>query len=102
MIARPSQPVPESSRPICDETVLAPGARRAELALLLAVGALRALRANTARPVAQDGEPDPDAAVEPARFPLAALAPAEPACGNTRARVPPAGRVPTRQPETKP
>jgi hypothetical protein len=77
-----------------DPATMAPVARLAEIARLLAVGALRALWANTARCVAMAADRAPSAPRGPAENPLAALAPAEPACGNTRARVPPAGRVP--------
>jgi hypothetical protein len=77
-----------------DPATMAPVARLAEIARLLAVGALRALWANTARCVAKAADQSPIASTGPAQKGLDAGAPAEPACGNTRARVPPVGRVP--------
>ena len=97
MIARSHDPRDQSS----DVSSLAPDARRAELARLLAVGALRALWRNVARPVAKDAESAPGALATREQKALAALTPAEPACGNTRARVPPAERVPQQTSETE-
>jgi hypothetical protein len=98
MIAFASQQPPARSRRFAGIDDLAPAALRAELARLLALGALRALWRNVARPVAKDAESAPGAPATREQKALAALAPAEPACGNTRAR---AFRPTARGPETE-
>jgi hypothetical protein len=92
MTARASQHLPPPSRgtsapPVAstDPGTMAPAARTAELAQLLARGALRATYAPTARPVAESAASPPEAAPARSRIGLAPAREDEPACGHARA-----------------
>ncbi|HEX5011110.1 MAG TPA: hypothetical protein VFY71_11990 [Planctomycetota bacterium] len=92
MIARASHDLPDVASGFSPESALAPDARRAAVARLLAVGALRALWANVGRPMANVGAPAPGARAARSPIPLALGAEAEPS--SCHARAPGAARPP--------